>query len=66
MMTRDDLIEAVRRNQSDTLVALRMREALGLPKPKPKSGNYRDRSAKRRKYRGARKLMKQRYGVDLR
>lgn len=65
-MTRDELIRVVRRSKSTTLIAFRMREALNLPQPKPKRCNFRDKDAKRRKYKGARKLMKQRYGVDLR
>lgn len=65
-MTRDELTAIVKRNGSTTLFACRMRDALGLPQPKPKRGHVRDRSSKRRKYKGARKLMRQRHGVDLR
>lgn len=62
IMTRDELTETVRRNLSDTLIALRLREALGLPR----SAHRVDaREVKKRKYRGARKLMKQRHGVRL-
>jgi hypothetical protein len=65
-MTRDELITLVRQSNSTTLVAQRMREALGLPHLKSdKHGRTRDRSAKARKYRGARKCMKQRHGVRL-
>ena len=61
-MTRDELLDIVRRSTSDTLPAQRMREALGLP-PKPPRGSTRDRSDKSRKYRGARRLMHQKHGV---
>ena len=61
-MTRDELTETVRRNLSDTLIALRLREALGLPRS---AHRVDEREVKKRKYRGARKLMKQRYGVRL-
>ena len=61
-MTREELVETVRRNRHDTLIAYRMREALGLSKPEHRS---RTKGKKERKYRGARNLMKQRYGVRL-
>ena len=64
-MTRDELLAIVERNRSDTLLALRLREALGLPKPPHKTGRTYDRSAKSRKYRDAKRLMKQRHGVRL-
>lgn len=64
-MNRNELRELVRRNESDTLFACRMREALGLPKLQKKRVTVRDHSAKRRKYRGAKKLMQQKYGVKL-
>lgn len=63
-MNRNELIAIVRRIDSTTLIAYRMREALGLPQPKAKgraNGN-----GKGKRYEGARKLMQQRYGVDLR
>ena len=63
-MTRDELIAIVKQSNSTTLVAQRMRNALGLP-PKTDSGRTHDRNAKARKYRGARKCMKQRHGVRL-
>lgn len=63
-MTREELAAIVSRSTSTTLVAYRMREALGLPQPKVK-GHVRNRS-KGKRYKGARKLMQQRYGVDLR
>ena len=64
-MTRGELLDIVMRSDSTTLLAYRMRQALGLPQPAPASGTTRDRSAKSRRYRGARKLMKQRHGVRL-
>lgn len=64
-MTRDELITCVKQSNADTLIARRMRDALHLPPPSRKSGQTRDHSAKSRKYRGARKLMKQKYGVRL-
>ena len=63
-MTRDELLEVVRRNRHDTLIAYRMREALGLSLPVHRKRTS-DKSAKDRKYRGARRLMKQRHGVRL-
>ena len=63
-MTRDELIKLVKQSNSTTLIACKMRKALGLP-PVKQRGRTRDRSAKRRKYRGARKLMKQKHGVRL-
>ena len=66
-MTRDELLSLVKQSNSDTLFARRMRAALGLPLhvPTASGGHTRDRSAKARKYRGARKLMKQKHGVRL-
>lgn len=64
-MKRDELMAIVKRSNSDTLIAQRMRDALGLPQPPKKIGRTRDRSAKSRRYRGARKLMKQKHGVRL-
>ena len=63
-MHRKELIAIVKKSNSTTLFATRMREALGLPQPQLR-GRVRDKHAKRRKYRGARKLMKQRHGVRL-
>lgn len=65
-MTHDELVTIVRRSKSTTLFAYRMREALGLPQPKRKRWHVGDRGAKSRKYRGIRKLMRQKHGVDLR
>jgi len=63
-MKRDELIAIVKQSNSTTLFACRMRDALGIPQPKY-DGHARDRDANRRKYRGVRRLMKQRYGVKL-
>lgn len=63
-MNRTELTAIVKQSNSTTLFARRMREALGLPQPSLR-GHYRDKHAKRRKYRGARKLMKQKHGVRL-
>ena len=66
-MTRDELITCVKLSNADTLIAARMRETLGLPAlaKAGKRGRVHDRGAKSRKYRGVKKLMKQRYGVRL-
>ena len=63
-MTRDELVSIVKQSKADTLIAIRLRETLGLPHPRTR-GRTRDRSRKARRYRGARKLMKQRHGVKL-
>ena len=67
-MTRDELLTIVKQSNADTLIAARMRDALGLPHPRARAharGQWRDKSRKARRYRGAKKLMKQRYGVQL-
>ena len=66
-MTRDELLAIVKRNNADTLMATRMREALGLRplRHRRQDGQVRDKSAKARKYRNAKHLMAQRYGVRL-
>ena len=61
-MTRDELTRIALRYE--TSMADAMLRALGVSRP-PKSGRVYDRSAKSRKYRGVKKLMKQRYGVRL-
>ena len=61
-MTREELARIALRY--DTSMADAMLKALGVKRPK-KRGSTRDRDAKRRKYRGAKKLMKQRHGVRL-
>lgn len=63
-MTRDELLAIVKRSNADTLIATRLRDALGLPHPRTR-GRTRDRSRKARRYRGVKKLMKQRHGVRL-
>ena len=63
-MDTQQLRAIVQRSNSTTLFAIRMREALHLPTTS-ESGQTRDVDAKSRKYRGARKLMKQRHGVRL-
>lgn len=65
-MTRDELIAIVKQSNADTLIAARMRESLGLrPLRHRKRGQWRDKSRKARRYRGAKKLMKQKHGVRL-
>jgi hypothetical protein len=66
-MTRDELITIVKRSNVDTLIAQRFRDALGLRplRHHPQGGRARDKSAKARKYRNAKHLMAQRYGVRL-
>ena len=66
-MTHDELLTIVKQSRADTLVAQRMREALGL-RPRRRhlqGGQTRDKSAKGRKYRNAKQLMSQRWGVRL-
>lgn len=60
-MTRDDLARIALRY--DTVMSFAMLKALGVKRPPRKRGTTRDKSAKSRKYRGAKKLMRQRYGV---
>ena len=62
-MTHDELARIAMRY--DTQVADAMLRALGVDRPAKRKGSTRDRSAKRRKYHGARKLMKQTHGVRL-
>lgn len=66
-MTRDELLTIVMQSNSNTLFARRMRAALGLPLhvPTTSGGQTRDRSAKSRKYRNAKQLMRQKFGVRL-
>lgn len=63
IMTRDELVALVSQIRSDTLIARRMYDALGLPCPivQPRRTKYDEGY----RYRGARKLMKQRHGVKL-
>ena len=66
-MTHDELLTIVKQSRADTLMAQRMREALGLRPRRHRSqgGQTRDKSAKARKYRNAKRLMSQRWGVRL-
>lgn len=64
-MTRDELTAIVKQSNSDTLIAARLREVLGLPKL-VKRKHYRSKhSGKRKKYRDIESCRKQRYGVKL-
>lgn len=60
-MTHDELAAIALRYE--TLMADAMLKALGVPRTRNRHGQVRDRGAKERKYRGVRKLMKQRHGV---
>ena len=62
-MTHDELAAIALRY--DTVVSDAMLRALGVDRPAKRKGSTRDRSAKRRKYHGAKKLMKQTHGVRL-
>ena len=62
-MTRDELAAIALRY--DTVVSDAMLRALGVDRPARRPGSTRDRSAKSRKYRGARKLMRQSHGVRM-
>ncbi len=65
LMTRDELVNIVKQSNSDTLIAARMREVLGLPKL-VKRKRYRSKhTGKRKKYRGIEDCRKQRHGVKL-
>lgn len=64
-MTRDELVTIVKQSNSDTLIACRMREVLGLPKL-VKRKRYRSKhTGKRKKYRGIEDCRKQKHGVRL-
>ena len=64
-MTRDELVNIVKQSNSDTLIAARMREVLGLPKL-AKRKRYRSKhTGNRKKYRGIEDCRKQRHGVRL-
>lgn len=63
-MTRDELIENVKRCNADTLLAQRLRESLGLPRVNArKRGKTKHGSS--HKYRGVRECMAQKHGVRL-
>lgn len=65
LMTRDELVNIVKQSNSDTLIAARLREVLGLPKL-VKRKRYRSKhTGKRKKYRGMDDCRKQRHGVRM-
>ena len=63
-MTRDELIATVKRCNADTLLAQRLRESLGLPRVSTRKRG-RTKHSNAHKYRGAKKLMRQKHGVKL-
>lgn len=64
-MTRDELVNIVKQSNSDTLIACRMREVLGLPKLVRRGRNRHKHRGKRKKYRGMNECRKQKHGVKL-
>lgn len=64
-MTRDELVNIVKQSNSDTLIAARMREVLGLPKLARRGRNRHKHRGNRKKYRGIEDCRKQRHGVRL-
>lgn len=64
-MTRDELLQIVKQSNSDTLIAARMREVLGLPKLAKRGRNRHKHRGNRKKYRGIEDCRKQRHGVRL-
>ena len=64
-MTRDELVTIVKQSNSDTLIACRMREVLGLPKLARRGRNRHKHRGNRKKYRGIEDCRKQRHGVKL-
>ena len=64
-MTRDELTAIVKQSNSDTLIACRLREVLGLPKLVVTRRHRSKHSGKRKKYRDMESCRKQRYGVKL-
>lgn len=62
-MTRDELVNIVKQSNSDTLIACRMREVLGLPKLARRGRNRHKHRGNRKKYRGIEDCRKQRHGV---
>ena len=72
-MTRDELKRLVRKSNSTTLVANRLRRALGLreiwaqatSRGRSGAGKSKSRYVKRQRYQHAERLMKQRHGVKL-
>lgn len=64
-MTRDELVKIVRNSNSDTLIAVRLREVLGLPKLARRGRNRHKHRGNRKKYRGMDGCRKQRHGVKM-
>ena len=64
-MTRDELVRIVKQSNSDTLIAARMREVLGLPKLVVTKRQRHKHRGNRKKYRGMGECRKQRHGVRL-
>ena len=64
-MTRDELVNIVKHSNSDTLIACRLREVLGLPKLAKRGRNRHKHRGNRKKYRGIEDCRKQKHGVRL-
>ena len=64
-MTRDELVKIVRDSNSDTLIAARFRETLGLPKLVVTKRQRHKHRGNRKKYRWMDECRKQRHGVRL-
>jgi len=64
-MTRDELVNIVKQSNSDTLIACRMRECLGLPKLVRRGRSRHKHRGNRKKYAGMDGCRKQRHGVKL-
>lgn len=64
-MTRDELLQIVKQSNSDTLIACRMREVLGLPKLAKRGRSRHKHRGQRKKYAGMNECRKQRHGVKL-
>ena len=64
-MTRDELVSIVKQSNSDTLIASRMREVLGLPKVAQRGRTRSKHRGNRKRYRGMDECRKQKHGVKL-
>lgn len=64
-MTRDELVSLVKQSNADTLLAQRLRESLGLPRVPTRKRHGKTKHGNAHKYRGAKKLMRQKHGVRL-
>ena len=64
-MTHDELVKIVRDSNSDTLIAARMREVLGLPKLVVTKRTRHKHRGNSKKYRGMGECRKQKHGVRL-